>query len=240
MAFTEMTRDGLPLERSSGETRVAFLKKVYALSFLGLIASAVSAMAMVRIIPSVPALQGRWAMLIVILGCWGVANFVCPGLAAKRSTEKLGFFLGSVFMGLAMGYLLLAAMIVSAAQFENPFALINIAVLLTAATAGGLTLYVWTSPSDFKWAGAIMSALFLPMLVLMGITWVFPVNGAMGIAISSVFIVISVIGLLYQTRVVMKEMDSTMVYPGALMITLGILVLFWNILALLMRLTSRD
>ena len=243
MSYTsEIGTVSVPIEMATADARVTYLKKVYGLTFLGLIVAAVSAFLMINFIGRTPALQSPTASLVVILGCWAVANFVAPRIAANPSTAALGFAMGAIFEGAAMGYLLLTAIAVSSVRFANPFYLINLAMLLTAATAGGLSLYVWTSPKDFKWAGAITSAAFVPMLILMAVGFAFPglFGGGFGIIVSVVFVAISVIGLLYQTRVVMKELDTSQVYPGALMITLGILILFWNLLTLLLRLTSRD
>ena len=54
-----------------------------------------------------------------------------------------------------------------------------------------------------------------------------------------VFVVVSAGGLLYNLNHVIHHMSTEMHVPAAYHITLGILVLFWNILVLLMRLQRR-
>ena len=116
------------------------------------------------------------------------------------------------------------------------------ALVLTAIVIGfGMTAYVWSSPKDFSMLGAGLSALFLPMLVLMGVGVVFPsmFGGPLGIALSAVFVIVSAGGLLYQINNVLHRLATNQHIEGAYLITMGVLVLYWNILTLLMRLNRR-
>ena len=47
-------------------------------------------------------------------------------------------------------------------------------------------------------------------------------------------------GLLYSLNRVMHTMDTSQATAAAFMISTGVVILFWNLLALLSRLTSRD
>jgi FtsH-binding integral membrane protein len=104
-----------------------------------------------------------------------------------------------------------------------------------------MTAYVWTSPREFSFIGAALSALSLPMLILMGVGLVFPAlfGGVFGILISGLFVVISAAGLLYQVNQVFHKLDTRQHIEGAFLIMMGLLVLFWNILVLLMKLNRR-
>lgn len=231
----------MPLSVADTSTRVAYLQRVLAITVLGLTIAAVTGFASAGVIASTPGLQGRWTSMGVILGAYGVANFVAPSFVYSRNpgSQWAGFLLGSTFQGIAMGYLLLAAMIVSGANTGNPLLLIGEALGLTAMTALGLCAYVWSKPRELSLIRGMMSALFLPMLLLMVVSFVFPIGGPLGIALTGIFVVMSAAGLLYQMNKVLHELDTDMHVPGAYMITMGVLILFWNLLMLLMRLQDR-
>jgi FtsH-binding integral membrane protein len=81
-----------------------------------------------------------------------------------------------------------------------------------------------------------LAAVSLPMLVLMGVSFVFPIGGILGVLLSGVFVVVSAGGLLYQINAVLHRLRATQTVEGAYLITMGVLVLYWNVLTLLMRL----
>ena len=89
--------------------------------------------------------------------------------------------------------------------------------------------------------GAVLSAVGIPMIVLMVVSFAFPglFSGPVGIGLTALFVLISAGGLLYQINTVLHKLRTDMHIEGAYLITLGVLVLFWNILSLLMSL-SRD
>jgi FtsH-binding integral membrane protein len=181
----------------------------------------------------------QWVSLAIILGSYGIAQWVAPKMVFGEQ-KVLGFGIGAVFEGIAMGYLLLAAMTMGAAQ-GNPLGLVTLALMMTGLTGLGMTAYVWTSPREFSFIGAALSALSLPMLILMGVGLVFPAlfGGVFGILISGLFVVISAAGLLYQVNQVFHKLDTRQHIEGAFLIMMGLLVLFWNILVLLMKLNRR-
>jgi modulator of FtsH protease len=185
-------------------------------------------------------LFNQWVSLAVIFGAYAIAHYVAPKMVFGGQ-KVLGFGVAAVFQGISMGYLLLYAVMMGTAA-GNPFGLVGTALGLTALTGVGLTAYVWTGPKEFGWLGAGLSALFLPMMLLMGVSFVFPslIGGVFGIGLSGLFVVISVGGLLYQINIVMHRLNTRQHIEGAYLITMGVLVLFWNILTLLMRLRGRD
>jgi uncharacterized YccA/Bax inhibitor family protein len=61
-------------------------------------------------------------------------------------------------------------------------------------------------------------------------------GGGIGIALSFLFVGISAAGLLYQVNEVLHNFDTDQHMEAAYTITIGVLVLFWNLLSLLMRL----
>jgi FtsH-binding integral membrane protein len=230
-----------PLLHAPPAARAAYLRRVTALTFVGLTVASVVGFVSALIIAFVPILQSRWISLAGILGSYFVAQFVARKMvfSSNAGTRMLGFGTGVVFEGISMGWLLLAAVVLSASALGDPMLLIGEALGLTLLTAAGMTAYVWVFPQKFSWLGAGLSMMFLPMLVLMGISFVFPIGGIFGIGIAALFVVVSAGGLLYQLNLVINQMRTDMHIQGAFLITMGILILFWNILVLLMKLNRR-
>lgn len=232
----------IPLEQASASDRVTYLQRVLLYTLGGLTVSGgvgILTAAVIYVLGSVaPALVfNQIVMLGTILGSFAIAQYVAPRFVFGQQ-KLLGFGLAVVFQGVAMGYLLLSAIIMTLG--DVPW-LIGAALGLTASTGFGMVAYVWTKPREFSFLKAGLSAVAIPMLVLMGVSFVFPslFGGPLGIVVSAVFVVISAAGLLYQVNEVLHKLDTEMHIEGAYLITMGILVLFWNILTLLMRLTRR-
>jgi len=224
---------------------VEYLQRVLLWTSVGLFVSGVTGAASafglsVALSLGMTFLFNQWVSLAIIFGAYGVAHFVAPKMVFGGQ-KVLGFGVGAVFQGISMGYLLLYAVMMGTAA-GSPFGLVGTALGLTAMTGVGLTAYVWTGPKEFGWLGAGLSALFLPMVILMGVSFVFPslIGGVFGIGLSGLFVLISVGGLLYQVNQVMYQLNTRQHIEGAYLITMGVLVLFWNILTLLMRLSGRD
>jgi len=138
-----------------------------------------------------------------------------------------------------MGYLLLTATIASAELYSNPLIFLGQAFSLVGLTVLGMVAYLMTGPKNLSMVGSALSTLALPMLALMVFSWFFPVGGIFGILISAGFVAISAGGLLYNLNAVMHSMRTSDTVPAAYHVTMGILVLFWNVLVLLMRLQRR-
>ena len=239
MPISDLSR---PLEHSSATDRVTYLQRVLAYTAGGLtVSGAVGLLTAAAIYIGGSVAPGlvfnQWFMLAAILGSFAVAQYVAPRFVFGEQ-KLLGFGLAVVFQGISMGYLLLTAIIMTLG--DVPW-LIGAAVALTASTGIGMAAYVWTKPREFSFIKAGLAALSLPMLLLMGVSFVFPslFGGPLGIVLSAVFVVVSAAGLLYQVNQVIHRLRTDMHIEGAYLITMGILVLFWNILTLLMRLARR-
>ncbi len=228
---------GIPVIEAPADERIEYLKKTGLYTAISLTIAAFTAVFSTMFIA--PLITGRWTSLIVILGSWGVAHYVAPRFVFG-SAKQMGLVIASVAEGIAFGFLLLTAMVVSAANLGDPFTLIGQAMAATALTAFGMVGYLWANPKDFSFIGAGLSMLGLPMLILMAITFIFPIGGTFGLIISAGFVVFSAGALLYSTNQVLHDLDVSMHVEGAYMLSMALLTLLWNILVLLMRLTSRD
>ncbi len=241
MAFAN---PGRPLATADAGTRVEYLQKVLLWTTGGLliagVVGALTALALgMALSAGITFPMSRVGMLVGILGSYAVAHFVARGMVFGRA-KVAGFLLGSTFEGISMGWLLLTAVLLGT-QSGDPFGLIGLALGLTFLTAGGMTAYVWTKPREFKLLGAALSALFIPMLILMGVGFVFPglFGGPVGLLVAVAFVAISAGGLLYQINAVVHRLHTHQHIEGAYLVTMAVLILFWNVLSLLMRLNRR-
>lgn len=226
--------------QASVAERGSYLRRVLSLTLLGLGISGITSIASATVLATTPQLLSGYFPMILILGCWAVTNFVAQPMVFGQAKWP-GFILGTAAQGVAMGFLLLVAMLVSGASFGNPFLLIGLAAGLTFFSALGMAAYTWTAPREFSLIGAGLSALSIPMLIVMAVSFAFPAmfGGPLGLVLSGVFVLISAGALLFQLNSVIHRYTPSMHMEGAYTITLGILVLFWNILSLLMRLNRR-
>ncbi len=233
----------VPAYEADVADRVSFLRRVAALTFLGLTVSATTSVLSASLVFLVPALSSGYLPMIIMLGAIFAARGVGAGLVYNENTgvAMAGFIGGTALQGVAMGYLILAAVSVSAAAFGNPFFIIFEAMGLVALTMMGMAAYLLTGPKNLSMVGGFLSAVTLPMMVLMVVSFVFPslFGGPMGLIFNLLFVVTSAAGLLYSLNSVMHKMSTNMAIPGAYYVTMGILTLFWNILTLLMRLQRR-
>lgn len=238
MPFPNMS---VPVAQASEADRLTFLRRTLAWAFGGVaVASITSVFSAFAIGMFGSGLLSGWAPMILILGCMAITNYVAQPMVFGGA-KVAGFLLGTVAEGVALGFLLLVAVLVSSATIGNPFALIGLAMGMTFFTALGMTAYVYTIRRDFSLIGAGLSALSIPMLILMAVSFAFPgmFGGGFGLAISFLFVGVSAAGLLYQLNRVIHDYRTDMHIEGGYTISIGILVLFWNILNLLMKLSRR-
>jgi len=231
----------IPVAEAGVDERVAFLRKVGLWTSLGLLVAGVTSVLSAGAVVVVPALQNQWVSIAIMLGSIFAAQYVGRSLVSRADAQSqtLGFFLGTALEGVAMGYLILTATILSIQVYANPIMFIAQALGLVGLTILGMIAYLMTGPRQLNWIGAGLATLGIPMLILMVVSFVFPIGGTIGLLISVAFVVLSAGGLLYNLNLVIHQMSTNMVIPGAYHITLGILTLFWNVLVLLMRLQDR-
>jgi FtsH-binding integral membrane protein len=226
---------------AEADTRASFLRKVGVMSFFGLIVAMMTGIVSAAILFAIPGLLNQMVSLVIMFGAWGIVHFVARPMvySSSSSTRGTGFVLGAAFQGIAMGYLLLAAVMTSLDLFGNPFILIGQALGLTGLTAFGMMGYLLTGPKKLNFIAALLPMLGLPMIALMVISFVFPVTGTFGILLSAAFVAFSAMGLLYQLNSVIHKMPANMATQASFEVMIGLLVLFWNVLTLLMRMQRR-
>jgi len=148
----------------------------------------------------------------------------------------MGFTAGSVLQGIAVGLLLVTATLVSAEFYANPLVIPFQAMFLVGLTVMGMVMYLLTGPKNLSIIAGAVSTMFLPMIGLMVLTVVYPLNGIMGVLVSGVFVLISAAGLLVNMNQVMHKFSVNMPLAASFHISVGIVVLFWNVVVLIMSL----
>lgn len=231
---------GVAIADAAPEVRSAYLRRVLGITVFGLALAAVVGVVSSLLIASQPWLFSGYWPLLFILGCWAITNFVARPMVFGTAKWP-GFLLGTVAQGAAMGFILLVGVAVSQQAFANPFRLVGTALGITLCTGIGLAIYASAERREFSLLRAGLSATFIPMLILMAVSFAFPnfLGGPIGIAVSGVFVLISAAGLLYQLNLVLHEFSEDMAIEGAYIVTIGLLILFWNVLSLLTRIFRR-
>lgn len=232
--------------------RVEFLKGVLTLTSVGLILTAISGFVAANVMgpyffgsithpqtgESVLIMQHQWIYLITILGAMIAAQTLGPKLAMGRTPEA-GLVVGSVLMGITLGPLLYFAYHLGTDNVPG-MSLIGQALGLTALTAVGMTGYVWSKPRDFSLMGAALSAIMLPLFVMMIMAWFIPMGSTFSLILIGGFVLVSAGTLLFELNKIIHTMDTDRKVLAAVMLTLSIAVLFYNLLMLLIQLQSRD
>lgn len=221
-----------PAVSGPAEERFTFLKRTAVWTFLGLIVAAVvGAVSTVTIAP-VALSMGTYGGGIVVLVTFVLAHWVARKMVYSGAKVP-GLILGVVAEGIALGVLLLTCVLVMGVS--EGIGLVMQALGLTAACALGMLVYVWFSKGEMKLLGAFLSMAFVPMLVLMMMSFFIPFGGTFGLIISAAFVLISAGALLYKLNYVVHNLDTDQHVEGAYEITMGVLVLLWNIISLLLR-----
>jgi FtsH-binding integral membrane protein len=210
------------------EERHAFLKRTAVWTFVGLtIAALVGTFSMFTISRLLS--SSYFVAIAIIFGAFFLAHYVCRKMVYQGSTA--GFVIACVAEGVSFGFLLLS--VVGQLGVAGGLNLVIQALFLVAATAGGMLVYVWFNKGELKLVGAFLTMAFFPMLILMAIGVFFPFGGTFGLIISAAFVVVSAAGLLYRLNSVVHNLDTDQHIAGAYEITMGLLVLLWNLIQLL-------
>jgi FtsH-binding integral membrane protein len=230
----------VPIALAPPEVRSAYLRRVFGTTVFGLAIASIIGVASAWFLATQPGMLSGYMPMAIILGCWALTNFVARPMVFGNA-KWAGFFLGTIAQGVSMGFILLFGLALSQQVYANPFRLIGTALGVTVATAIGLGIYASDGRREFNLLRAGLAAVTIPMLILMAVTFAFPnfLGGPAGLIVSGIFVLVSAAGLLYQLNLVLHEFSEDMPVEGAYLLTIGVLVLFWNILSFLSRLTRR-
>jgi len=113
------------------------------------------------------------------------------------------------------------------------------AAILTIATFGGLSVYVWLTKKDFSYLGGMLFAGIIAMMVAGIVMW-FVHSTLLHTIYCVVGIVIFCGYVLYDTSQILNRLGPDEAVAGAVSLYLDFINLFMLILNLLMELNRRD
>jgi FtsH-binding integral membrane protein len=226
----------VPTIEAPAVERSAFLRRVAAWTLGGLaITTVVSLVSMAVIVPFV-ARGGTIAILGVVYGSFLLSQTVARKMVYGES-KVAGFVLGASAQGISLGFILLFTLVASGVG--EGLTIISYALGLTLSAVVGMLAYVSMEKREFSMLRAGLSMLFIPMLLLMGLQLVFPIDGTLGLLFAGLFVAVSVGAMLWKLNEIVHVMPTSMGLEAGYETSLGIVVLFWNILSLLSRAKRR-
>lgn len=210
---------------ASLEERVAFIRKVYALFFVGIL-FAVGGVVLGFAFPPVmiAAAQHPWIMLILMLG--GVM-----GTQAVRHVPRVNLL--ALF-----GFTTLTGVIISPLLYiigrNNPLSILQAGVL-TVGIFGGLTAYVFVSNRDFSFLRGMVTV-GLIVVVLAGLfNIIFVGSLGLGFALAVATLLLFAGFVLYDTSNIIRRYPTNEYVSGALALYLDALNIFLALLRILNR-----
>lgn len=211
--------------QSSVEERVAFIRKVYALFFAGILFAVVGVWLGFAFPPLMTAAaQHPWIMLIVMIGA-------VMGTQAVRHTP--GVNLVALF-----GFTALTGVIISPLLYiisrSNPNSIFQAGVL-TVGIFGGLTAYVFLSNRDFSFLRGMVTV-GLIVVILAGLLNVLFVGSlGLGFALAVATLLLFAGFVLYDTSNIIRRYPTNEYVSGALALYLDALNIFLALLRILNR-----
>ncbi|PYT10213.1 MAG: hypothetical protein DMF60_00805 [Acidobacteria bacterium] len=207
------------------EERVAFIRKVYALFFAGILFAVVGVWLGFAFPPlMIAAAQHPWIMLIVMIGA-------VMGTQAVRHTP--GVNLVALF-----GFTTLTGVIISPLLYiisrSNPASIFQAGVL-TVGIFGGLTAYVFISNRDFSFLRGMVTV-GLIVIILAGLLNVLFVGSiGLGFALAVATLLLFAGFVLYDTSNIIRRYPIDEYVSGALALYLDALNIFLALLRILNR-----
>ncbi len=226
----------VPSISAPAQERSEFLRRAATWTVGGLLVTAVTSIASLMFLVPAVTQGGKWAVLGVVYGSFFATQILARKLVYGES-KVTGFFLGTSLQGVALGFLL--AFTLAMGTVADGMKVIGYAMTMTLLASLAMLAYVSIEKREFSLVRAGLSVLFVPMLLLMGLQLVLPMDGTIGIVIAAVFLVVSAAAMLWKLNFVLHEMPTSMPLEAGFEISIGIVVLFWNLLSLLNRVRRR-
>lgn len=242
MAYSAVRADGVavyPASAASQVDRLNFIKKVYALTFTGVLAFAVSAaLPVLGLFKDIPGLRelGHLAVGIPRILCFfallGV-SMLARSTSMMKGINLVTFYLLAATLGFFAVGLIGASLVIGGA------ALILQALGLTTLVFGGLSAYVLLSRKDFSFMRgflAVGTMLVLGTMLAMFVAEFFGVQfDLLYTALSAVVVLLMSLYVLYDTSSLFHRYSVDMVVPAATALMVDFVILFQHILSLLAR-----
>ena len=210
------------------DVRMDFIRKVYSLFFASLLVTVG--------VGAYGAQPGVASVLLPMLPVLLIADFICIiVLSFTRRTTGVNVALLYLFAGIQGAVLGPLLTLVSKVAPGVPAE----AAILTIATFGGLSAYVWQSKKDFSYLGGMLFAGIIAMMVAGIVMW-FVHSTLLHTIYCVVGIVIFCGYVLYDTSQILNRLGPDEAVAGAVSLYLDFINLFILILNLLMELNRRN
>ncbi len=214
----------VPVSQSSGEVRLEFLRKTYALFFAGIICCLLAGAATLRV-PGLFNISASLSPLIAIVLIIGLS----VGAQAVSRIEGLNYAALFAFTGV-LGFLF--APMLAFYDLRQP-GIVTQAAALTTITFGALTAYVFVSKKDFSFMGGMLFVGLIGLIVG-GFANAFFFRSPVASYFMAWFTLLIFSGyVLYDTSAIMRRYDSRSYCSAALSLFLDFFNMFLAILRIL-------
>lgn len=216
----------VPVANSSGEVRLEFLRKTYALFMLGIVVTLLVGAATLQVQPLMAASLAVWRMpLLALVLLFGLSI----GAQAVSRVEGLNYVALFGFTGL-IGWLFTP--LLAFYELRQP-GILGQAAALTTIMFGSLTAYVFVSKKDFSFMGGLLFVGLIG-LILGGLVNAFLLHSPFTSYIMAWFTLLLFSGyVLYDTSNIMLRYDSRGYCSAALSLYLDFFNMFMAIVRIL-------
>jgi FtsH-binding integral membrane protein len=227
-----------PVADAAASVRAAFIRRTY-LHLAGAVALFVVIEAMLLQTPLAEAMMriiaGNRYGWLMILGGFMVASWLARSLAANMRSLPAQYA-GLAFYVLAQAVLFVPLLYI-AVHFSSPDVLPT-AAILTGVLFVALTGVVFVTRSDFSF---LRTTLMVGGLVALGAIAAGAIFGfTLGLWFSVAMVGLASAAILYDTSNILHHYSADQHVPAALELFASVALLFWYILQLMMRMSSRD
>ncbi len=227
----------MPVSQEAVSVRARFIRQTYlhlalaVLAFVFVEAIFLSTPFIVRLGLSMT--QGM-TWLLVLGGFMLISNYAEKW--ASESSSKTTQYGALVLYVVAYAFIFVPLLYIAIAVSGGSFVLINQAALLTGFLFLGLTAVVVFSQKDFSMLGAYISVGGMVALGLIVAGMIFGFN--LGLWFSFAMVLLASASILYRTSQIMNEYHHTQYVAASLGLFASLMLLFWYVLSILMRLSS--
>jgi modulator of FtsH protease len=211
--------------QSLGESRLAYIRKVYSYFGLGLLMAAAGTLISMNTSIVFTIAAHPWITLFVMIGA-----VIFASASAKHPSRALPAMLLFTFIsGATISPTLFA---IANGYIGTGVGLIYNALFLTILIFGGLTAYVFISKKDFSFMGASLTV-GLFMVIGVSIANIFIESSSLDLALSVITVILFSGFVLYDTSRILKRAHEIPPTLGALSLYLDFLNLFMALLNIL-------
>lgn len=218
-----------PLSITDAQSRLAFLRRVYAWMFAGIVATVLGAGIAVRSGFAETMLSwGTFSRILFVLA-WVGGAYLVQRVRHTPTWNVVAFALYGAFTGAVISTLILVAMILAEANGSHASTYLLQAGGLTLLAFGGISAYAFFTKRDFSF---LRGFLFVGSIVLLGaiVLGLFMESTALQIGISAAGVLLFSGYVLYDTQKVLRTYPDGEHVAGAMTLFIDFVMLFVYIL----------